>query len=204
MPGGVKTRADLIRKIQELGELSGTQADVKSMRLHRRRRNSLDLILREQFAKAVTNEAEKRMGIPPAEDTEGRMTYAVEALYRFDLCCCKLVEKAVDYMDVGATCEGLSEQIESDPRIRNEIKKSFRDWLIENNNMEWIETAASPTTRLLLCHLYPLVSVLRAKTPNHKKQEISPAIQMGLARATLRTVVDPPLRPTPPNGIKFV
>ena len=205
VPGGVKTRADLIRKIQEMSEISGNQTEVKAMRLHRRRRNSLDLILREQFAKAVTNEAEKRMGIPPAEDTEGRLSYAVDALYRFDLCCCKLVEKAVDYMDVGATCEGLSEQIDRDPRIRSEIKKSFRDWLIENDNMEFLEQCASPTTRLLLCHLYPLVSCLRAKSPDHKKPEISPTIQLGLARATLRNVVDPPRpRPKLPNGIKLV
>ena len=83
------------RKIQESAEVYGNEAEVKSMRLHRRRRASLDAILKEQIAKCVTQEAEKRMGIPPAEDQEGRMTYAVECLYSFDLCCCKLVEKCV-------------------------------------------------------------------------------------------------------------
>ena len=204
VPGGVKTRADLIRKIQEISEVNGNQAEVKKMRLHRRRRNSLDLILKEQFAKAVTSEAEKRMGIPPQEDTDGRLSYAVNALYRFDLCCCKLVEKAVEYLDMGATCEGLSATIDGDPRIRSEIKKSFRDWLIENNNMEWIETAASPSTRILLCHLYPLISVLRAKPTGHKNTEISPEVQLGIATATLRNAVDPPRRPTLPNGMRLV
>ena len=201
----MKTRAALIAKIQEMSEISGNQAEVKKMRLHRRRRNSLDGILREQFAKAVTNEAEKRLGIPPEEDHEGRMTYAVNALYRFDLCCCKLIERAVDYCDLGATCEGLSATIDGDPRIRSEIKKSLRDWLIENDNMAWIETCASPSTRLLLCHLFPLVSVLRAKEADHKKTEISSELKMGLATATIRNVVDPPRsRPKLPNGIKFV
>ena len=205
VPGAVKTRANLIKKIQEMSEITGNQAEVKSMRLHRRRRNSLDLILKEQFAKAVTNEAEKRLGIPPEDDKDGRLNYAVNALYRFDLCCCKMVEKAIDYLDCGATCEGLSETIDGDPRIRSEIKSSFREWLIENNNIEWIQTAASPSTRIILCHLYPLVSVLRAKSANHKVPEVSPELKLGIATATLRNAVDPPRpRPRLPNGIKLV
>ena len=145
------------------------------------------------------------MGIPPAEDQEGRLTYAVECLYSFDLCVCKLVEKCVDYMDVGATVEGLSQTIDGDPRIRKEIKSSFRDWIIENDSMEWIKTAASPSTRLLLCHLYPLVSVLRSKKDNHKAPNISPTVQMGLANASLRNIVDPPrVVPKLPSGIRSV
>ena len=195
VPGAVKTRAALIQKIQETAEIVGNEADVKSMRLHRRRRNSLDTILKEQITKCVHQEAEKRMGIPPADDTEGRLAYAVEMLYNFDLCCCKLVERIVDYCDLGATCEGFSETIDKDPRIRSEIKRSFADWIKENDNMQWLETAASPSTRLLLCHLYPLMSVLRAKTDTHKKQEIPPEVKMGLLGAKLRSAVDPPRLP---------
>ena len=80
VPGGVKTRADLIRKIQESSQIFGNEADVKAMRLHRRRRNSLDGILKDQIAKCVTQEAENRLGIPPAEDQEGRLSYAVDML----------------------------------------------------------------------------------------------------------------------------
>lgn len=205
VPGGIKNRADLIRKIQESSEVCGNQQEVKAMRLHRRRRKSLDGILREQIAKCVTQEAEKRMGIPPEGDVEGRMAYAVECLYSFDLCCCKLVEKIVDYCDFGATVEGLSETIDSDPRIKKEIKASFHDWILENDSMEWIKTAASPSTRLLLCHLYPIVSCLKAKQANHKTDGISPTIQAGLATATLRNMVDPPRpRPKLPNGMRLV
>ena len=108
-------------------------------------------------------------------------------------------------MEVGCTCQGLSATIDGDIRIRTEIKKSFRDWLIESDNMAWVETAASPSTRLLLCHLYPLVSVLRATPDDHKKEEISPEVKLGLSTAVLRNVVDPPRRrPTLPNGIKLV
>ena len=59
VPGGIKTRSDLIRKIQESAQIYGNEAEVKSMRLHRRRRNSLDAILKEQIAKCVTQEAEE-------------------------------------------------------------------------------------------------------------------------------------------------
>ena len=205
VPGGVKTRADLIRKIQETAEIAGNEAEVKAMRLHRRRRNSLDNILKEQFTKCVTQEAEKRMGIPPAEDHEGRISYAVDMLYNFDLCVCKLVEKAVDYLDIGATCEGLAATIDGDPRIRTELKKSFHSWLLENDGLKWAESYATPGTKILLCHLYPLISVLRAKTANHKKQEIPAEVTQALATATLRNVIDPPRRrPTLPSGIKLV
>ena len=97
VPGGLKTRTDLIRKIQQAARVIGNEAEVKQMRLHRRRRASLDGILREQIALAVSQEAEKRMGIPPESDTKGRLEYAVSCLYSFDLCVCKLVEKIVDY-----------------------------------------------------------------------------------------------------------
>ena len=205
VPGGVKTRADLIQKIQETAEICGNEAEVKSMRLHRRRRNSLDNILREQFTKCVTQEAEKRMGIPPSDDEEGRISYAVNALYNFDLCVCKLIEKSVDYLDMGATCEGLSATIDGDPRIRKEIKKSFRDWLLESGHLEYAESFASPTTRLLLCHLYPLISCLRAKQADQKPKEIPLEVSTGIATAVLRNTIDPPrCRPKLPCGIKLV
>ena len=205
VPSGLKTRAELILKIQESSKVFGNEDEIKGMRLHRRRRNSLDHILREQIAKCVTSEAEKRMGIPPEKDTKGRLEYAVNCLYSFDLCCCKLVEKIVDYVDLGVTVEGLSETIDGDPRIRTEVKDAFRDFILENDSMEWIKSAASPSTRLLLCHLYPLMSVLRAKSESHTKQEISPEVRVGVATAKLRSIVDPPRKaPKQPSGIRVV
>ena len=71
--------------------------------------------------------------------------------------------------------------------------------------MEWLETAASPSTRLLLCHLYPLVSVLRAKSENHKKQNIPPEVVGGFVSAKVRNVLDPPRIPRKlPAGIRVV
>ena len=53
----LKTRGDLIRKIKQTSEVLGNQEEVKSMRLHRRRKNSLDGILQEQVARCVQRQA---------------------------------------------------------------------------------------------------------------------------------------------------
>ena len=60
IPKTLKTRADLIKKIKQTAEHLGNEAEVKSMRLHRRRRNSLQDILKEQVARVVQTQAEKR------------------------------------------------------------------------------------------------------------------------------------------------
>jgi hypothetical protein len=212
LPKTLKTRADLIRKIQQTSEVLGNTAEVKSMRLHRRRRNSLSDILKEQVARVVQTQAEKSLGIPQEHDK--RLTYAVECLYKFDICVMKIAERVVEYCNFGMTIDGLAETIDRDHEIKNEMKEALKDF-IEEGEYDWVKEAASPTTRLLLCHLYPLMSVLKRSEPVHKTREIFPRMGSELAKAKLKSVFRPPAknseptiaiprRPMLPNTVKVV
>ena len=129
VPKTLKTRADLIRKIKQSSEALGNQDEVKAMRLHRRRRNSLDGILREQVAKVVQKHAEKAIGIP--QDSDKRLAYAVDMCYRLDLCFLKIIERVVDYCNVGVTVSGLAETIDQDANLKGELKDALKDFIEE-------------------------------------------------------------------------
>ena len=193
VPGGIKTRADLIRKIQESCNVVGNHAEVKSMQLHRRRKGSLECILREQVAKAVETTAERDLGIPA--DKDGRLEYAIDMLYNFDICVCKALEKALEFVEMSPVeITGFAECVDNDPRIQKEIKQSFRDWIEESEGMQsWVEQCASPSTRLLLCHLYPLMHCARRKGKKTITREIPTKLKFAAASAKLRAVVDPPV-----------
>jgi hypothetical protein len=209
VPKTLKTRNDLIRKIQESSSLLGNQEEIKGMRLHRRRKNSLESILKEQIAKCVQKSAEQHLGIPQNEDK--RLEYAVKCLYKFDICVLKLVERVVNYCDFGVTVDDLAMTVDSDQNIKQEMHDALRDFIVEGE-YSWVKEAASPTTRLLLCHLYPLMSVLRKKEPTKKVPDIIPNQRTELFKAKVKSVIRPPQknseptiarRPLPP-GIKMV
>ena len=127
--------------------------------------------------------------IPP--DHDGRVDYCVNLLYNFDLCICKALEKSLTWFDgIPFELDGLAETIDSDPRIQTEIKGSFRDWIQESEQMQsWCEQCASPSTRLLLCHLYPIMSCLKKKG---KTQQIPTNLKIAAAGGKLRSILDPP------------
>jgi hypothetical protein len=207
VPKTLKTRADLIKKIKQSAVVVGNEPDIKGMRLHRRRRNSLDAILREQVAKAVQTQAEQSLGIPQEHDK--RLEYAVNMLYRFDICVLKIVEKVVDYANFGMTVDGLAKTVDHDSEMKAELKDALKDF-IEEGEYDWVKEAASPTTRILLCHLYPIMSVLRRSEPNRIQPAISPEMRGESAKAKLRSVFrqarpDVP-RPAPrlPSVVKLV
>jgi len=110
----------------------------------------------------------------------------------------KIVERVVDYCDFGMTVEGLATTIDSDKEIKAEMQDALRDF-IEEGEYDWVKEAASPTTRLLLCHLYPLMSVLRAKPQNQPTPEIVPRMHSELAKAKLRSVLRPPQNNSEPT-----
>ena len=108
---------------------------------------------------------------------------------------CKGIEKLCEFTAVvPVEVPQLSETIDSDPRIRTEIKRGFEDWIRESPGMQgWVDQCASPSTRILLCHLYPLMSCMKMK--GDKKPKPLPAslqIQAGIAK--VRATVDPPRR----------
>ena len=193
---GVKTRSDLIEKIKESSDVVGNQVEIKKMRLHRRRRNSLERILREQVDKAIEKDAEQNIGIPQEHDA--RVSYAVNTLYSFDLLLCKGIEKACQFTNIiPVEIDSLAETIDNDPRIKNEIKQGFEDWIKESPGMQgWVDQCASPSTRILLCHLYPLMSCLKMKNMN-KKRSIPTELKMRAGLAKVRSVVDPPRKSCP-------
>ena len=188
---GIKTRADLIAKIQESAEFLKNEPEIKQLRLHRRRRNSLEKILRSQVDRAVLAQAEREIGIP--EEHEARVSYAVDMLYNFDLMICKAIEKGCELVNIiPIEVKNLSETIDNDPRIKGEIKKGFSDWIKESPGMQgWVDQMASPSTRILLCHLYPLMHCLKLKE-RKKTKELSSNIKMKIAAAKMRGIIDPP------------
>jgi citrate lyase gamma subunit len=209
VPGGIKTRGDLIRKIKESCNVVGNHAEIKSMQLHRRRKGSLECILREQVAQAVEKSAERDLGIP--EDQNGRLEYAIDMLYNFDICVCKALEKALDFVEMSPVeITGFAECVDQDPRIQKEIKQSFRDWINESEGMrDWVSSCASPSTRLICVHLYPLMHCAKKKGTRTIKREIPVGLQFAAAGAKLRAVIDPPQGPLPPveeemPGIRLV
>jgi hypothetical protein len=98
--------------------------------------------------------------------------------------------------------------------MKGEVKSALRDFIVESD-LDWVKEAASPTTRLLLCHLYPLCSVLRKKEPAQIAPEVFPGMRTAVGVSQLRSVFRPPQndipatvtanrRPTLPNGVKLV
>ena len=210
IPRTLKTRKAIIRKIQETAVHLGNESEIKTKRIHRMRKNSLDHLLKEQVGRLVQRQAESSLGIPQEHDK--RLEYAVSCLYKFDICCMKLLEKCIDYANLGVTVEGLASTIDTDSAMKTEIKDALRDFIIESD-LDWVKEAASPTTRLLLCHLYPLCSVLRRAKSVQTNKEIFPGMHGAVATAKLRSVFRPPRNdsvpevtrpPTLPSSVKLV
>ena len=82
----------------------------------------------------VDKKIELDTGIPA--DSHQRELYAVEMLYRFDLCVCRLSERALEYFDCGMTIDGFADEIERTPALQQEIKSCFHEWILENG--EWV------------------------------------------------------------------
>ena len=160
------------------------------------RKNSLDHLLKEQIARCVQRSAENQLGIPQEHDK--RLEYAVQCLYKFDICVMKLIEKCVEYANLGVTVDGLASAIDTDSQMKGEVKDALRDFIIESD-LDWVKEAASPTTRLLLCHLYPLCSVLRKSRPAQPKPDIFPGMRPAMGVAKLRSVLRPPQNDVQPE-----
>jgi hypothetical protein len=194
VPKTLKTRKAIIRKIQETSVHLGNELEIKSKRIHRMRKGSLDHLLKEQVARLVQRSAETHLGIPQEEDK--RLEYAVQCLYKFDICVLKLTEKCVAWANIGVTVDGLASAIDTDSEMKAEVKCALRDFIVESD-LDWVKEVASPTTRLLLCHLYPLCSVLRKKQVTPKRPQICPEMNPGLAIAKVRSVFRPPQKDSP-------
>jgi len=191
VPAILKTRAGLIKKIKEVSIKNNCGAEVKKMRLHRRRRASLDNILREQVDKMVTDHAEKQLGIPPTDQPDKRLDYAVDMCYKMDLCVMQLTEKIVNYLNVGVTLDGLTKTIDSSPEIKNEVKSCIKEFIVDND-FDWIKEYSSPGTRLLLAHLYPIMACLREKEKVKKPKEVFPNMKSEMFKAKIKSIIKSP------------
>ncbi len=196
VPKTLKTRKAIIRKIQETAVHLGNELEIKGKRIHRMRKNSLDHLLKEQVARLVQRSAENQLGIPQEEDK--RLEYAVQCLYKFDICVLKLTEKCVNWANFGLTVDGLASAIDTDSQMKDEVKSALRDFIVESD-LDWVKEAASPTTRLLLCHLYPLCSVLRKSEPVQSRREIFPGMNTAVGVSKLRSVFRPPQNDVQPE-----
>ena len=167
----LKTRKQLISKIKEVCESRGT--DHKPMNLARRRKNSLKGILQEQFAEAAQKQVDPEHeihegleGILP-EGMEARTKFAVDMAFRLDLTLCKVLEKGISWSDSwhGLSADGFAESIEENQTLSTEIKNCWLEIIMEPDN-EWVLECVSATNRLLLCHGYGLLGILKSKDIN--------------------------------------
>ena len=168
----LKTRKGLIQQIRTVCRERGI--DSKPMNLHRRRKNSLQNILKEQFAEAVQSEMEpqlhpdlQKMGIP--EDLNSREKFAVDMAFRLDMTLVMMFERGVSATDKwhGMTCDGFSESLQANEGVVSEIRAAWLEILQEEDN-QWILEYVTAPMRLFLAHAYGLMAVLRPKQPKKR------------------------------------
>jgi len=169
-PSGVsnvlKTRKQLISKIQKVCDSRGI--DHKPLNLKRRRKNSLQGILQEQFAEAVRRETQPDIheDLKPLlpEGMEARTKFAVDMAFRLDLTICKVLEKGIEATDGyhGLTASGFATGIENNATLTDEIKSAWLEILQEPEN-EWIMDSCTAVMRLTLAHVYGLLNVVKTK-----------------------------------------
>ena len=162
----LKTRAQLIQKITDICLQRGT--DPKKYNLKRRRKNSLQTILAEQFAEAVKQEMEPEphpelAGMMP-EGLESREKFCIDMAFRLDLTLCLLMEKGISATDHwhGLSADGFARSIESNETLVSEIRSAWLEIIREPEN-EWILSAITAPMKLALAHAYGLLAVLRRK-----------------------------------------
>ena len=162
----LKTRKQLIEKISEVCHSRGI--DPKPLNLKRRRKNSLQGILQEQFAEAVQKEMapEIHPELEPLlpEGMEARTKFAVDMAFRLDLTLCKVLEKGISWSDSwhGLSADGFAESIEENQTLSTEIKNCWLEIISEPEN-EWVLECVSATNRLILCHGYGLLGIIRSR-----------------------------------------
>ena len=194
----LKTRKDLQNQIRMVCESRGE--DPKKHNLGRRRKNSLENILKAQLAEA----AEEQINQVPEEAKEqvrglsGNMKFAVGMAYRLDLTLCKVAESLVSATDKyhGMTVGGFCETIEGSPNMQSEIKECWEEILSDPENAHLLEYC-SPAARLMLIHSYAIAACIRSKeakrdVPRHATPR--PEIVQTFQPQPVRPVVTP--RPT--------
>ena len=189
----LKTRAQLIQKITDICLQRGT--DPKKYNLKRRRKNSLQTILAEQFAEAVKQEMEPEphpqlAGMLP-EGLDSREKFCCSMAFRLDLTLCMLMEKGISATDHwhGLSADGFAKSIEDNETLASEIKSAWLEIIREPEN-EWILTAVSAPLKLALAHSYGLLSVIRRKEQKEDVvQKTVPAMETRRATHKLRDIV---------------
>ena len=100
------------------------------------------------------------------QDLDEREKFCVSMLYRFDLCCCALVEHGVDYTEKyhGLSARGFAQSIDENETLQEEIKSAWSDVLANEEN-RWVLEYCGPGSRLAMCHLYALAQTVRKAPP---------------------------------------
>ena len=177
----LKTRKDLIQKINEISERRGE--DPKPLNLKRRRKKSLEGILAQKFAEAAA--AEQRHEVHPElesvlpENMDVRSQFAIDMAFRLDMTLCAMLEKGISATDGwhGLSANGFARSIETNETLTSEIKQCWLEIINEPQN-EWILDACTSGTRLFLCHVYGLMNVLHKKKTEHVGyQNYEPRVQ---------------------------
>jgi hypothetical protein len=188
----LKTRKQLIFRIKQTCEhLQILPEDVRKMRLHRKRKNSLERILKEKIGLLVTTKAEEHAGIPQGKPE--RIEFCVKILYKFDLSCMLIVEKAVSWLNTGYEIKDLARTIDSDPDCRQELQSALRDFISESEYCDVIQEYASPGVRILLAHMYPLVNCLK-KVGNVPTEPLPAEVKNAVMSGAIRNIIRPPMR----------
>jgi len=165
----LNTRKQLIGKIKEL--LPPEQ--YKPMNLGRRRKNSLKEIIGHHFAKIHEEAIDENLmpdvhpllkdALPPG--MEANQKFAIDMAFRLDMTLCAALEKGIDWADLGVTAGGFADSIQQNEVLSEEIKNCWQEILMEEDN-QWLLEYCTATSRLVLCHFYGLINVLRTTQLN--------------------------------------
>ena len=127
----------MIKKLQELYTIGGKTADeIRAMNLHRRRKASIELMLRTEIEHHMNKEVEKKTGIPLTGTDEQKCEFATELLFRFDMTCCRLLERGVEFLPFDVSLDGFAQTFDDSPQLQAEVKGCFREWIHDPEN-QW-------------------------------------------------------------------
>ena len=137
-PKAAKTRKNMIRKLQELYAMTGkTQEEIRAMNLHRRRKASIQDLLKNEVQFQMDKVIEKKTGVPLTGTEEQKRLWCCDLLFRFDMTCCKLLERGVEFLPVNVSIDGFTRTFEESPQLQREVKDCFEEWIM-SADQSWI------------------------------------------------------------------
>jgi hypothetical protein len=140
----------------------------------------------------MNKEIEQKTGIPLTGSDAEKCEFATQLLFRFDMTCCKLLEKGVEYLPFDVSLDGFTETFDESPQLQAEVKGCFREWIQDPEN-KWVAECSGPGIRLAMAHFYAIAQCLkkRGKPKKEFPADLSLNGKVALAQAGFKSVISP-------------